>query len=600
MAEPDRRAVIFAIDGLKARVFEQYALEGVGTAPPNSFLRRLARAPAQGGFASVSVEQARTVFPSFTFPGWAACFTGTFPDRNGIVGNGAFYRDLDTDRQYDEFSVFSGDEARLVYGWDWNYSRFPEIGCEILLDLTSLPLLPDLFRIVLDGFDDARVWILKPPCWLLHPGFFKPLWPHRESFLNFYASGGVQNDDIQTPTLYDYAHEHGLSTYNIHQFYNRSLNQAGSWDEVYDGDLENMDDSWGRPSYQDVRDFKLPDPDDNRLFDRRGFDKARARLQSSGLPSVFTLYAAAIDGDSHPFRDHGFNGVDAAQFAGLRFVDSEITRFVSELEQQHPEIYEKTLFFLIADHGHTENDAGRKVDLGTLRFPGESSPGDLFRVKENGFMAHLYLRAGDWRDIPTSAQIDAFMTATLPFATYHSGSRLLVDDVLLFVTRDRRVFRNWDGTAWEVFPLSELDDREFGFVNARERIGRLLHTFRAGDVILVRDRSDLPGKNLGFTGSQSTHGSLFPEDSVIPFYVWGEPLNVKRGAEGSVRLKAADIVDLTATVMSWLHIYRPHEGQLDGKPLFDEDLNINLEDFEIFEEDRIGPALEILFGRRVG
>ena len=124
------------------------------------------------------------------------------------------------------------------------------------------------------------------------------------------------------------------------------------------------------------------------------------------------------------------------------------------------------------------------------------------------------------------------MTETLPFATYHSGSRLLVDDVLLFVTRDRRVFRNWNGTAWKVFPLSELDDREFGFVDARQRIGRLLHTFRAGDVILMRDRSDLPGKNLGFTGSQSTHGSLFPEDSVIPFYVWGEPLtsNVARKA----------------------------------------------------------------------
>jgi hypothetical protein len=45
---------------------------------------------------------------------------------------------------------------------------------------------------------------------------------------------------------------------------------------------------------------------------------------------------------------------------------------------------------------------------------------------------------------------------------------------------------------------------------------------------------------------------------------------------------------------TWLHIYGSHEGQLDGKPLFDEDLNINLEDFEVFEEDRIGPALEIL------
>jgi len=595
MPEPDRRAVIFAIDGLKASVFRQYALEGVGSAPPDSFLRRLARTPALGGFASISVEQARTVFPSFTFPAWAACFTGNFPNRNGIVGNGAFYRDLNVDRQYDEF--FEGGEALTIYGWDWNLSRFPELACQIAVDL--LPPNPDLFRVVIDGFDDARVWILNPACWALHPGFFKPVWPHRESFINFYASGGVQNDDVQSQTLYDYAHEHGFSSYVIHQFYNRSLNQAASWDEVYDGNLENIDDSWGRATYQDVRDMKLADPDDSRLFDRRAFAKARAFLQSSGLPSVFTLYAASIDLDSHAFADHGFSGVDAAQFAGLRFLDGEITSFVAELEQQHPEIYEKTLFFLISDHGHTENDPTRKIDLGSLRFPGESTPGELFRIKANGYMAHLYLRAGEWTDIPTTPQIDAFMTETLPFATFHAGSRILVDHVALFVTRDRRVFRNWNGTSWEVFPLSELDDREYGFVDGRRRIGRLLHNFRAGDVIMVRGRSDLPGRNVGFSGSQSTHGSLFAEDSLIPFYVWGEPLNVARSEKGSVRLKAADIVDLTATVMSYLSIYRPHEGQIDGKPLFDEDLNINLEDFEILEESRLG-ALEVLFGRRVG
>jgi hypothetical protein len=78
----------------------------------------------------------------------------------------------------------------------------------------------------------------------------------------------------------------------------------------------------------------------------------------------------------------------------------------------------------------------------------------------------------------------------------------------------------------------------------------------------------------------------------------GRTLNVKLGDQGSVRIKTADIVDLTATVMSWLRIYQPHSGQIDGKPLFDEDLNINLEDFEILEESRLD-ALEILFGRRV-
>lgn len=595
MAEPDRRAVIFPIDGLRASVFDRY-VQGEGSAPPGSFLRRLARTASHSGFSSVSVEQARTIFPSFTFPAWAACFTGNFPNRTGIVGNGAFYRDLNTDRQYDE--LLEGGEALFIYGWDWNLSRFPELACQVLINL--IPPNPDLFRVVLDGFDDARVWIINPACWLLHPGFLKPAWPHRESFINFYASGGLQNDDVQSPTLYDFAHEHGISTYVIHQFYNRSLTQAANWDEVYDGDLHNIDDSWGRASYQDVRDMKLPDPDANRVMDRRAFQKARAFIQSKALPSVFTLYASSVDLDSHSFRDHGFSSVEAAQFAGLRFVDEEITTFVTQLQQQQPEAYEKTLFFLIADHGHTENDATRKIDLGSLRFPGESEPGDLFRVKQNGYMAHLYIKVNNqWTDIPTTEQIDAFMNETLPLATYHAGSHLLVDDVDLFVTRDRRVFRNWNGAAWESFSLSDLDDREYGFIDGRRRIGRLLHKFRAGDVIMIRGRSPLPGKNVGFTGSQSTHGSLFAEDSLIPFYVWGEPLNAKRGADGSVRIKAADIVDLTATVLSWLRVYEPHSGQIDGRPLFDENLNINLDDFEVVEESRMD-AFEILFGRRVG
>lgn len=51
--------------------------------------------------------------------------------------------------------------------------------------------------------------------------------------------------------------------------------------------------------------------------------------------------------------------------------------------------------------------------------------------------------------------------------------------------------------------------------------------------------------------------------------------------------------------MSYLGVYTEHAGQLDGKPLFDENLNINLNDFDVLEEDRFSP-IEILFGRRVG
>lgn len=109
-------------------------------------------------------------------------------------------------------------------------------------------------------------------------------------------------------------------------------------------------------------------------------------------------------------------------------------------------------------------------------------------------MSHLYVKANDiWTEIPNSSQIDTFMNETLPFATF-AGCRLLLANVDLLVTRDHRVFRNWNGTSWETFPLIDLDDREYSFIDGRRRIGRLLHTFRAGDVTMIRGRSSLLAK----------------------------------------------------------------------------------------------------------
>lgn len=126
----------------------------------------------------------------------------------------------------------------------------------------------------------------------------------------------------------------------------------------------------------------------------------------------------------------------------------------------------------------------------------------------------------------------------------------------------------------------------------------MLHRDRAGDIVIVTKRSDQPEKNMGFYGGDSTHGSLWPEDTYVPFYVWGEPLNDALKDSGTIRLKEGNIVDLTPTVMSYLEIYDVHADEIDGNPLFDKNFNINLRDFEIFREEDISLA-EILFGRMI-
>jgi len=69
---------------------------------------------------------------------------------------------------------------------------------------------------------------------------------------------------------------------------------------------------------------------------------------------------------------------------------------------------------------------------------------------------------------------------------------------------------------------------------------------------------------------------------------------VCHGMPGDRPLKEGDIVDLTPTVMSYLGIYEPHASDMDGKPLFDYNLNINLQDFEKVDKRNLA-GYDLLF-----
>jgi predicted AlkP superfamily pyrophosphatase or phosphodiesterase len=102
--------VIVAIDGLKQETLLRYlstTSEKVGGL--HDFLG--VQHDAQGTVLTkgITVRQAVTVFPSFTYPSWASMFTGLHPGAHGITGNNLFFRDRRIARYYTEYHL---DAAR--------------------------------------------------------------------------------------------------------------------------------------------------------------------------------------------------------------------------------------------------------------------------------------------------------------------------------------------------------------------------------------------------------------------------------------------------------------------------------------------------------
>jgi len=99
--------VIIAIDGLKRDTLLQYLM----TSPPRreGGLHDLLGAKQDGDglvlTKGVSVKEAVTVFPSYTYPSWTSMFTGVFPGVHGITGNSVFFRDRKVARYYAEYHL---------------------------------------------------------------------------------------------------------------------------------------------------------------------------------------------------------------------------------------------------------------------------------------------------------------------------------------------------------------------------------------------------------------------------------------------------------------------------------------------------------------
>src|SRR5512132_3413420 len=99
--------IIIAIDGLKQDTLLSY-LKGSHKRRTGG-LRDLLGVQFDGeGILlnkGVAVQQAVTVFPSFTYPSWTSMFTVVYPGAHGITGNNLFFRDRQIARYYTEYHL---------------------------------------------------------------------------------------------------------------------------------------------------------------------------------------------------------------------------------------------------------------------------------------------------------------------------------------------------------------------------------------------------------------------------------------------------------------------------------------------------------------
>ncbi len=99
--------IIIAIDGLKQDTLQTYLQRADGK--KKGGLHDLFGVQRDGSgivmTKGVAVQQAVTVFPSYTYPSWTSMFTGLYPGTHGITGNTLFFRDREIARYYTEYHL---------------------------------------------------------------------------------------------------------------------------------------------------------------------------------------------------------------------------------------------------------------------------------------------------------------------------------------------------------------------------------------------------------------------------------------------------------------------------------------------------------------
>ncbi|MGB7963656.1 MAG: alkaline phosphatase family protein [Propionicimonas sp.] len=613
---PTRRIIVLDLDGLRWDTFQAHlkraAAAGATTLTTYPFVlpqgasddtvlgddaRRLHSAFAElclgPGNGMADVRLALTSYPSFTFPSHATMYTGTWPGRHGIAGHSFIVRDAAP--EWDRHSWDSLPRAIAVEGfctdetgswgafWDWAWGGFDQVSAD--------------------------------SCTNRNRGLVS---------------------DLRVPTLYDAAQEAGLRTCSIHTLYHgadrpwetegrdqwwhydavelRSYKDVCSDDDV--DQLQSIDHAAlakaslllrFRPSTVRVL------PPSNQLVptvgqtadtldgNPRGGWSATGEAHPDGIPDLITLYLASVDHASH------VDGV-RNQATYLAWIDHRLARLVRDLKAADPDLWDQTIFALVADHGHSPVTAApdtqglpesneQVVREELLRIllgdgPGQTLidqlhaldayasynslldqavRGDLHAWAE-AMNLYVYIREPDrFAPLDVARRLLARAMRTEPY-----GALVLVGQEYQFLARGEiRPVPLTSAAARTVIvpqldaPPSATADIDAVSLTAADATAEgdlrdRLNTAEAYDLLHIAERvagfnpqgnRSMPDVILlapaqrSFTSSPSTHGSYAYPTSRIPMAFFGPGM-----PEGRVTIEQASMVDFAPTILSLLGV----------------------------------------------
>ena len=558
---PIEHVVIFAIDGLKQDTLWSYLLQG--DRQPGG-LHDLLGADAAGGHLqftkAIAAQHGVTVFPSYTYPAWTSAFTGVYPGAHGITGNSVFFRKRRVVRYYTDYHA---DAVKVQLQRDMlAYDVNPRIKTlyQYLDERGGQSIV--VHNMIVEGSERGR-GARKPS--------FDTLWSYRQN----------QSLAVDENTLWESVQS--LKDFNRD---NPGALRLPTAMTVYFSGLDHAE-------------HLYPD------------DPERGRLEY--LSQLDRLIAKFLRGASAIPRHH-YPSPTATQA-----VESDVLQWEG-LEQA--EVFQRTLFVVLSDHGHTPIDWNNAIGVEDLRLMfaelSQRSKRDyhlespvlineswwskvhaamgLFEhdtisrktnvvATLNGGALGLHLKPanGEWDDRPDYGS-DVVPVLEHLLLTLHKNS--LGPEAVFYNIGDRYVLipYRYDQTAITLLPAQPITEEVFkqsDYPLAAERLDELARQLpsdpiSAPDIIVLADRS----RHLTFVNHQdervldgldirtrrhfhADHGHLNGADSFVPilFRVGGYT-----GDRPLSMICQARVSDLTPTVLDVLGIQDAFDTALRDYP----------------------------------
>ena len=557
---PIEHVVVFAIDGLEHETLVNYLMQNPPRRPGGLHDLLGVRVEADGLRLTkgIAVQQATTVFPSYTYPAWTSMFTGVFPGAHGITGNSVFFREREVARYYTEYHI---DAVKVQLGEDF-------------LSDDMNKQVPTMYEYI--GQSGGQSMVVHH---MLTRGSGRAIKPDFDTLLSYTQN---RSKAVDENALWE-------AVKSLHDF-NGGVKEGAALQlpslmTIYFAGLDHAEH------------VSPEDPEKARLDYLKHLDDLIAKF-IAGDRAIVRNHHATLVSDVTP--------VDPIPWRGLR---------------DEP-VMQRTLFVLVSDHGHTPIDWDKVVGIDDLKVVLDelidtrgkayrlevpaliddtvlSKVRALFGLVSNGTIAGdsnvvatlnggalgFYVKRanGQWKDHPDYHDDIAPMLEYL-LLTLHKNDH--GPEAVLYRDGSHYVFipYRYDGATIQLLPAVDLEQSPLNnaaYPLAVRRLDGLASRLptdpqSAPDFILLADRS----RKMTYLNKQdgrvlegldvvkhrhfhSDHGHLNASDSRVPImFVRGG----QEEREGLATLCEASLVDITPTILDVLGVLPSFNTALQNRP----------------------------------